>query len=88
MGFIAWIIVGLVAGWLAGQVMKSGGYGVVEDIILGLLGSVLGRCDLRNSRNLARRRHDRLHNCGICWRGDFGLDYPLTEKSLMCIAVC
>jgi uncharacterized membrane protein YeaQ/YmgE (transglycosylase-associated protein family) len=42
MGFIAWIVVGLVAGWLAGQVMKSGGYGVIADIILGLLGGVLG----------------------------------------------
>ena len=53
MGFIAWIIVGLAAGWLAGQVMKSGGCGVVEDIIDGLLGSVLGCCDLRDFRNLA-----------------------------------
>ena len=42
MGFLAWIIVGLIAGWLAGQVMKGGGYGVVVDIILGLLGGVLG----------------------------------------------
>ena len=36
------IVVGLIAGWLAGQVMKGGGYGVVVDIILGLLGGVLG----------------------------------------------
>jgi len=42
MGILAWIIVGLIAGWLAGQVMKGGGYGVVVDIILGLLGGVLG----------------------------------------------
>lgn len=42
MGFVAWIIVGLVAGWLAGQVMKGGGYGVVVDIILGILGGLLG----------------------------------------------
>ena len=42
MGIVAWIIVGLVAGWLAGRVMKGGGYGVVVDIILGLLGGVLG----------------------------------------------
>jgi uncharacterized membrane protein YeaQ/YmgE (transglycosylase-associated protein family) len=41
-GFLAWIIVGLIAGWLAGQVMKGGGYGTVADIILGLLGGVLG----------------------------------------------
>ena len=41
-GFIAWIVVGLIAGWLAGQVMKGGGYGVVVDIILGILGGLLG----------------------------------------------
>jgi uncharacterized membrane protein YeaQ/YmgE (transglycosylase-associated protein family) len=39
---IYWIVVGLIAGWLAGQVMKGGGYGVVADIILGILGAILG----------------------------------------------
>jgi uncharacterized membrane protein YeaQ/YmgE (transglycosylase-associated protein family) len=42
MGFIAWIVVGLIAGWLAGQLMKGGGYGTVADIILGLLGGLVG----------------------------------------------
>jgi uncharacterized membrane protein YeaQ/YmgE (transglycosylase-associated protein family) len=42
MGFLAWIVVGLIAGWLAGQVMKGGGYGVIVDIILGILGGLLG----------------------------------------------
>jgi uncharacterized membrane protein YeaQ/YmgE (transglycosylase-associated protein family) len=42
MGFIAWIVVGLIAGWLAGQVMKGGGYGVFVDIILGILGGIVG----------------------------------------------
>jgi uncharacterized membrane protein YeaQ/YmgE (transglycosylase-associated protein family) len=42
MGFLAWIVVGLIAGWLAGQVMKGGGYGVLADIILGILGGLLG----------------------------------------------
>jgi uncharacterized membrane protein YeaQ/YmgE (transglycosylase-associated protein family) len=36
------IIVGLIAGWLAGQVMKGGGYGILMDIVLGLLGGILG----------------------------------------------
>jgi uncharacterized membrane protein YeaQ/YmgE (transglycosylase-associated protein family) len=36
------IIVGLVAGWLAGQVMRGGGYGVLMDIVLGLLGGLIG----------------------------------------------
>jgi uncharacterized membrane protein YeaQ/YmgE (transglycosylase-associated protein family) len=42
MGFIAWIVVGLIAGWLAGKVMRGGGYGVVVDVVLGLLGGVVG----------------------------------------------
>jgi uncharacterized membrane protein YeaQ/YmgE (transglycosylase-associated protein family) len=42
MGFLAWIVVGLIAGWLAGQVMKGGGYGVLVDIILGILGGIVG----------------------------------------------
>jgi uncharacterized membrane protein YeaQ/YmgE (transglycosylase-associated protein family) len=42
MNFLEWIVVGLIAGWLAGQVMKGGGYGTVVDIILGLVGGVLG----------------------------------------------
>ncbi len=42
MGFLAWIVVGLIAGWLAGQVMKGGGYGVLVDIILGILGGFVG----------------------------------------------
>jgi uncharacterized membrane protein YeaQ/YmgE (transglycosylase-associated protein family) len=42
MGIIAWIVVGLIAGWLAGQVMKGGGYGVLVDIVLGVLGGVVG----------------------------------------------
>jgi uncharacterized membrane protein YeaQ/YmgE (transglycosylase-associated protein family) len=37
-----WIIVGLIAGWLAGQVMRGGGYGVIVDIILGMLGGIVG----------------------------------------------
>jgi uncharacterized membrane protein YeaQ/YmgE (transglycosylase-associated protein family) len=39
---IYWIIVGLIAGWLAGLVMKGGGYGILVDIILGILGGLLG----------------------------------------------
>lgn len=42
MGFLEWIVVGLIAGWLAGQVMRGGGYGWMVDIILGILGGILG----------------------------------------------
>ena len=36
------IIVGLIAGWLAGQVMRGGGYGILVDVLLGLVGGVIG----------------------------------------------
>ncbi len=42
MSFIWFILIGLVAGWLAGQVMKGGGYGVLGDIIIGIIGALLG----------------------------------------------
>jgi uncharacterized membrane protein YeaQ/YmgE (transglycosylase-associated protein family) len=42
MTIIVWIVLGLVAGWLAGQVMKGGGYGVVGDIVLGIVGALVG----------------------------------------------
>jgi len=39
---IWWAVVGLIAGWAAGRIMKGGGYGVVMDIVLGILGAVVG----------------------------------------------
>jgi uncharacterized membrane protein YeaQ/YmgE (transglycosylase-associated protein family) len=42
MEFVWFILVGLVAGWLAGVVMKGGGFGAIGDIIVGILGAVLG----------------------------------------------
>ena len=40
--FAMWVLVGLLAGWLAGFVMKGGGYGLIGDVALGLVGSLLG----------------------------------------------
>jgi uncharacterized membrane protein YeaQ/YmgE (transglycosylase-associated protein family) len=42
MGILSWIVVGLIAGWLAGKVMSSGGYGLIGDIVVGVLGGLLG----------------------------------------------
>jgi Predicted membrane protein len=42
MGILAWIVVGLIAGWLASQVMRGGGYGLIGDIIVGIVGAVIG----------------------------------------------
>ena len=42
MGLLSWIIVGLIAGWLAGRVMKGGGFGLIGDIVVGVIGGLLG----------------------------------------------
>ena len=42
MGFLAWIVVGLIAGWLAGQVMKGGGYGILGGLLGGWIFGLLG----------------------------------------------
>ena len=39
---IWWILVGLIAGWAAGKIMKGGGYGPAMDIVLGIVGAVVG----------------------------------------------
>lgn len=41
MGWIVFLVVGAIAGWLAGQVVKGGGYGLVGDIIIGVLGAIV-----------------------------------------------
>jgi uncharacterized membrane protein YeaQ/YmgE (transglycosylase-associated protein family) len=42
MGILSWIIIGLIAGWLAGVIMKGSGYGVLSDIVLGIIGALVG----------------------------------------------
>jgi len=38
---IIWLIVGAIAGWLAGMVVKGGGYGLIGDIIVGIVGGLI-----------------------------------------------
>ena len=38
---IIWLLVGAIAGWLAGQVMRGGGFGLVGDIIVGIIGAFI-----------------------------------------------
>ena len=42
MGVLSWIVLGLIAGFLAGQFMKGGGYGLIGDIVLGIVGALVG----------------------------------------------
>lgn len=39
---ITWVVAGLIVGWLAGTMMKGSGYGLVGDIVVGLVGAVAG----------------------------------------------
>jgi len=41
-GFIGWIIIGLIAGWIAGHLARGRGFGCIVDVILGLIGAVIG----------------------------------------------
>jgi uncharacterized membrane protein YeaQ/YmgE (transglycosylase-associated protein family) len=41
-GFIGWIIIGLLAGWIAGHITRGRGFGCFVDIVLGLIGAVVG----------------------------------------------
>jgi uncharacterized membrane protein YeaQ/YmgE (transglycosylase-associated protein family) len=42
MSILAWIVLGLIAGWLAGVLVRGSGYGVIGDILLGILGALVG----------------------------------------------
>jgi uncharacterized membrane protein YeaQ/YmgE (transglycosylase-associated protein family) len=42
MNILAWIGVGLVAGWVASQLMRGGGYGLIGDVVMGVAGGLLG----------------------------------------------
>jgi len=39
---LGWIIIGLIAGWLAGKVTRGAGFGCLADVVLGLVGALLG----------------------------------------------
>jgi len=42
MGILTWIIVGLIAGWLAGLMLGGGGVGILGDIVVGIIGALIG----------------------------------------------
>ena len=41
-GLVGWLVIGLIAGWLAGKLARGRGFGCIGDIVLGLIGSVIG----------------------------------------------
>jgi len=55
-GRLTWIVVGLLAGWLASQVMRSGRYGRVGTIIVGAVGAVIGGFLAGSFLNISRMK--------------------------------
>jgi uncharacterized membrane protein YeaQ/YmgE (transglycosylase-associated protein family) len=41
-GWLGWIVIGLLAGWIAGQLTRGRGFGCVVNVLLGLVGAVIG----------------------------------------------
>src|ERR1700759_882605 len=41
-GIIAWIIIGIIAGWITGKLMKGSGFGAIMDMVVGLVGALIG----------------------------------------------
>ena len=41
-GIIAWIIIGIIAGWITGKLMKGSGFGALMDMVVGLVGALIG----------------------------------------------
>ena len=42
MSIIVWLIIGAIAGWLAGLLVKGGGFGLIGDIVVGIVGALIG----------------------------------------------
>lgn len=52
MSIVLFLLIGALAGWLAGQIMKGGGFGLIGNIIVGVLGAVIGGLFLGKMINL------------------------------------
>lgn len=48
MHLLWWVIVGLIAGWATGKIMRGSGYGVFMDIVLGIVGAIIGGWIMRS----------------------------------------
>lgn len=41
-GIVAWLVIGAIAGWLAGKIVDGAGYGLIVNIVVGIVGAVIG----------------------------------------------
>ena len=56
---IVWLVIGAIAGWLAGLIMKGYGFGLIGNIVVGIIGAVICWLALAADRVCSRRRHRR-----------------------------
>ena len=66
MGLIMFLIIGGIAGWLGSTIMKGGGFGLIGNIVVGIVGAVIGGFCIRRTRSLCER-NDWLYHNGHCW---------------------
>jgi hypothetical protein len=52
MAFVWWVIVGLIAGWATGKIMSGAGYGPIMDIVIGIIGAVVGGWIMRDRKSV------------------------------------
>ena len=67
MGIVIWLLVGAVAGWLAGMIVKGYGFGLIGNMVVGVIGSLksFGLRAIAPTRRLYRLRHHcGDHQCG------------------------
>ena len=62
MGFIAWLIIGGLAGWIAGNIMRGGGFGILGNIGVGVVGALVGGAHEIRHRVIVRP--ERNHHAG------------------------
>ena len=68
------IVVGIVAGWLAGRVMEGGGFGLIGDLIVGLIGAFIGDWLLPRLWHSPGHRYSRSDHQCVHWCRGTALD--------------
>lgn len=78
---IVFLIIGAIAGWLAGLIVQGFGFGLIGNIVVGIVGAVIAGWLLPRVNGL-RRRHPRRDHPRRHRRGDPAVDHPAGETGL------
>ena len=81
MSILGWIILGLIAGWLAGVLVKGSGYGVVGDIVLGILGALVGGAITSTLMGVDITGFNLTSKCPFRWRDFITITMTFAVKS-------